>query len=246
MPDASATTPTPAAGAPPPPAPPGEGAPPTALTPPVETPPAAVNPPTALTPAPDAGTKDGAKGAGSETTPKDSATPGDKPAAGKPTEPVADDLDIKLPKGVEADLTKFKAEAKALGLKAEQAQKFVDLYAEGLGLADAKREAAVKAQRNEWIQAQQTDPEFGGAKLKENIQTASKAVARFMSPAGVELLAKSGLGDHPEFIRAFNRIGKAIAEDKSAVTAAGELPPKPSREEALTKLYDVHDQRPKK
>lgn len=200
---------------------------------------------TALTPPPEAGTKDGAKSAGAPT-PNDAKPDEANATAGKPTEPVVEDIDVKLPKGVDADLTKFKELAKGTGLKAEQAQKFADLYVDFLGGAAAKAEAANKARQEGWKEAYKTDPEIGGAKLKESLDTASRAVARFASPELIRFMNATGLGDHPEWIRAFTRIGKAIAEDKSAMPVAGDQPPKRSREEVLSQLYDVHDQRPKK
>lgn len=237
MPEATPATPAPT--------PPTPEAPPTPDVAPAgsESAPAATK--TALTPPPAAETKDGTQGAGTPTP--EAAKPDEtKPPAGKPIEPVVADIDVKLPKGVDADLTKFKELAKGTGLKAEQAQKFADLYIEFLGGAAAKAEAANKARHEGWKEAYKTDPEIGGAKLKENLDVAARAVARFASPELVRFMNVTGLGDHPEWIRAFTRIGKAIAEDNSAVTRAGDQPPKRSREDVLAQLYDVHDQRPKK
>jgi hypothetical protein len=43
---------------------------------------------------------------------------------------------------------------------------------------------------------------------------ARKALESFGSPALKELLNNTGLGNHPEVIKAFHKVGKLISEDK--------------------------------
>lgn len=125
--------------------------------------------------------------------------------------------DFTLPEGLQADkeaVEEFKSLAKELGLQQENAQKVADI---GFKLAqkwEAKQAEQIKAVRESWTDASKTDKEFGGDKLQENLAVAKKALDSFGSPELSKLLNESGLGSHPEIIRAFYRAGKAISEDK--------------------------------
>ena len=67
--------------------------------------------------------------------------------------------------------------------------------------------------RASWSESSRTDKEFGGDKLNENLAVAQKAMNAFGTPELRAVLNKTGLGNHPELIRAFVRAGKAISED---------------------------------
>jgi hypothetical protein len=121
--------------------------------------------------------------------------------------------DFNMPEGyaMQGELgDEFKSVAKELGLTQEQAQKLVDL--------DVKRAnaqaASVHKATAEWLAAAQTDKEFGGDALTENVAIAKKAIDAFGTDALKDLLQQTGLGNHPEMIRAFYRAGKAISEDR--------------------------------
>lgn len=107
----------------------------------------------------------------------------------------------------------FKAVAKELKLTQEQAQKMLDL--------DVKRtqaqQSALQQAAVAWQDASKSDKEFGGDLLAENMGLAKKALDAFGTPELKALLEQSGLGNHPEIIRAFYRAGKAISEDKLVV-----------------------------
>lgn len=146
---------------------------------------------------------------------------GDKPQ-GAP-----DKYEFKAPPGValsDAVTTEFSAMAKELGLSQDAAQKFLDRIAPKLaeGNANAISEA-MKSTVNKWAEQSKADAEFGGEKLTENVAVATKAVERFASPALRALLGPyhreknpngTGLGNHPEVVRLFWKMGKAISEDK--------------------------------
>jgi hypothetical protein len=53
--------------------------------------------------------------------------------------------------------------------------------------------------------------------LPENLAAAKMALDTFGTPELRTLLIETGLGDHPEMIRAFVRAGKAISEDTLAM-----------------------------
>ena len=158
--------------------------------------------------------------AGAGDTPADGAKPdGDqaKPA-GAPEK-----YEFKVPEGVTLDAnaqTAFSEVAKELNLTQEAAQKVLDKM--GPVIAGRHAEALTQA-KAQWVESSKTDKEFGGEKLAENLAVAKKALDTFGTPELRTLLNESGLGNHPELIRAFFRAGKAISEDKF-VPATGDGP----------------------
>lgn len=137
--------------------------------------------------------------------------------------------DFTAPEGVELDadvLSDFKGLAKELNLPQAQAQKIVDV---GVQLSQKWAEqsaAAVEAMQSEWLEQAKTDKEFGGEALNANLAIGKKALDTFGTDELRGLLEQSKLGDHPEIIRFFTRVGKAISED-SVVTPGGEPKSKP-------------------
>jgi hypothetical protein len=142
----------------------------------------------------------------------------DKPEGEKTPEKTDEvKLELTLPEGallkpehVET-ITSF---AKEHGLSNAQAQKLLERDA-------ALVEAAVKSQQEhhdqmvaEWKKAASEDKELGGQAFAENLETAHRALKAFASDELLEFLDATGLGNHPGMIRVFNRIGKAMAEDK--------------------------------
>lgn len=121
--------------------------------------------------------------------------------------------EFKAPEGREFDpnvLEQYSKVAKELNMSNESAQKMLDTIAPALA---QKQQDAIAAARAEWETSAKADKEFGGEKLGENLATAKKALETFGTPELRTLLNDSGLGNHPEIIRAFYRAGKAISED---------------------------------
>lgn len=124
--------------------------------------------------------------------------------------------DFVIPEGVTVDAAlgnDMKAIAKELNLTQEQAQKVMDLgikQAQGLSTQLADTVAAAKAT---WAKETAADAEIGGDKLTASLTTAQRALNTFGSPALKELLDQTGLGNHPEIVRAFAKAGAAISED---------------------------------
>ena len=129
--------------------------------------------------------------------------------------------EFKLPEGVQLDANgtaAFSEVAKELNLTQDAAQKVLDK----MGPVIAGRHAEVLTQaKAQWVEAAQTDKEYGGEKLAENLAVAKKALDTFGSPELRTLLNESGLGNHPEIIRAFFKAGKAISEDKFVPATGG-------------------------
>lgn len=104
----------------------------------------------------------------------------------------------------------FSEVAKELDLPQDQAQKVIDKVAPVIA---ARQQEQIAAAQAAWADETRADPEIGGAKLDENLGVAKQAMTAFASPGMRALLHNSGLGNHPEVIRTFFNIGKAIRED---------------------------------
>ena len=149
----------------------------------------------------------------------DGDKPGEKDKAKDPDKKdekpvVPEKYEFKAPEGVEQldaqALAVFEPIAKELGLSQEQAQKLVDIYPQ---IQQQQAEAWSK-QVTDWGDQVKADKEIGGDKLTASVGQAQKALDQFGTPALREYLESSGLGNHPELVRAFAKVGKMMSEDK--------------------------------
>ncbi len=131
------------------------------------------------------------------------------------TEPA--EFEIKLPEGEtldDATIAEIKAQAKELGLDAEKAQKFAENRIKQEKAFVEKQQEAFQQSVTKWAEDAKADKEIGGDAFDANLATAKKALDTFASDGLKEMLNSTGFGNHPEVIRMFNRIGKAISEDR--------------------------------
>ncbi len=141
----------------------------------------------------------------------EASTQAPAPEATKPEVP--ESYDLAMPEGVQLDKAaadEFTTIAKELKLDQAAAQKLADV-----GAKMAQRQAENHAKLVEsWVEQVKTDKDVGGDKLDENLGVARKALETFGSPELRDVLNMTGFGNHPEVIRAFYKIGKAISEDR--------------------------------
>lgn len=119
---------------------------------------------------------------------------------------------LAFPEGVMVDaslMDNFKGLAGEHGLSCEGAQKMMDLHMQAVEAQQAIYQQTI----NDWVHSVADDPEIGGAHQAQALGLAKQALDTFGTPALMDALNQSGLGNHPELIRAFYRMGKAIAED---------------------------------
>lgn len=123
-------------------------------------------------------------------------------------------------KADEPFMGKFSAWAKANNLSQEAAQAAVDLAAEmQQGTATQIQASLTEFYKDigglpqTWAEQAKADKEFGGEKFAENLAVAAAARDQFGSPALTALLNKMKVGDHPEIVRYFYRVGKAVSQD---------------------------------
>ncbi len=138
--------------------------------------------------------------------------------------------DLKVPEGMTLDsemLDKYTPVFKELGLTNEAAQRLADIQIQ------AQQEALV-AQHTNWVQAVKSDPEMGGRNFESTKENAQSAIARFASPKLKLFYEQTGLGSHPEEMRAWSKVGAAMAEPKIVQGLAGA----PARDKTLAeKMY---------
>lgn len=162
---------------------------------------------------------DGAGNQGDNPPPENQEGEQDNPKADTESE-VPEKYDFKPPEGMEFDeetINLYAEAAKEAGLSQEKADIILGKIAPHLAQQQIK---AVEKASAEWEAASRADPEFGGDKLNENLSVAAKAIEQFATPELKTLLNESRLGNNPEVIRLFYRVGKAISED-GFVSATG-------------------------
>lgn len=132
---------------------------------------------------------------------------GDDAPAGAPEK-----YELALPDGMVLDETMFaQAEPvlRELNLTNEQASKLASVIA-------AHRASEVEAhvqQVQEWGKQAAADAEIGGKAFPENVELARSALAAHGTPELKALLDSTGLGNHPEVIRFFTRVGRTVPKE---------------------------------
>lgn len=124
---------------------------------------------------------------------------------------------LKLPEGITLDaplLGAIEPVFKELGLSQEHASKLVEAHAKAVAAAEVAREADFKTwMANQVKQHQATLKAEWGLQTDANTTIAQRGMARICSPAMKALLDETGLGNHPEFVKAFFQVGKMVSED---------------------------------
>lgn len=160
-------------------------------------------------------------GAEGDKPQEDKPADGDKPAE-KPDdkeqkqEGAPEKYEFKAGEGVELDteaLKDFEPVARDLNLTNEQAQKLVDAYPKILAGVQQRQAEAWQAQTEQWAADVKADKEIGGDKLTANLSAAQRVLDQFGTPELKTYLNDTGLGNHPDLVKAFVKIGKAMSED---------------------------------
>lgn len=124
--------------------------------------------------------------------------------------------DLKVPDGMtldEAALAEFDPIARELNLSNEQAQKLADVYSKRMAEVAQKQQESWKETTAKWVDDVKADKEIGGQNLDTSVRHAQAALTKFGTPELRAQMDATGMGNHPELVRVFARIGKAMAED---------------------------------
>lgn len=131
--------------------------------------------------------------------------------------------ELVAPDGFEQLDTEIVAEAepilRELDLTNDQANKLMPLAGQLVKKTIERAEKAITdraiAQRKEWADALEADADVGGAKKAEALSAAARVFDHYGLKKGEglrQLLDESGLGNNPEMVRLFARIGNDMAE----------------------------------
>jgi len=142
------------------------------------------------------------------------------PSKPKPVEK----YEIKLPENSKLDakhLESIVQYAKERGLSNEDAQAILDRDSK---LRDSFEQTIKEAQLNEletisndWAKQAKDDKEIGGESFNKNVEMSKRVIERYGTEEFKKALDDTGLGNHPELLRVFSRIGKAMSEDQLVI-----------------------------
>lgn len=113
----------------------------------------------------------------------------------------------------ETEVESLKAYAKDKGLSKDQAQELLNQRHEAKEDLVSGYKKEQETLRNQWLEAAKNDQEFGGQHFAQNVEFAKRSLEKFATPGIVDYLNQTGLGNNPEVIRLFYRIGKAMSND---------------------------------
>lgn len=186
------------------------------------------------------GTEGAATAADPNKEPGDGQQDGQKAGEKKPEEKPAGAPEqyeeFTAPEGIQLDVEisgELKTLAKELNLSQADAQRVADLGPKLLQKWEGAQKEMIATTIKQWEADTRSDKEIGGDKLTENLAAAKKARDTFASPELVKLLNDSGMGNHPEVVRFFVKIGKGISEDNQLFTGRAANAPA----SAAQKLY---------
>lgn len=148
------------------------------------------------------------------------STPADPDAAaveaGEQDTSIESYADFTLPEGMGLDQAVLEQALpifKEKGFTQEQAQAAVDLYAQDVQARGQEQEAAFSKLVDEWKTQSVNDKEFGGDRFEQSVKIANSALDKFGTPELKTLLNEHGVGNHPELIRMFLKVGRLTQED---------------------------------
>lgn len=150
--------------------------------------------------------------------------------------------DFSLPEGMsmdEAMLTEASGVFKELNLNQEQAQKLIDIQAKSVQANQTGQIESFNQLKQDWLDQAKNDKDIGGEKFDTTVADAKKFLSKFGSPGLSEMLDELGVGNHPEFIRAFAAAGSLMKEDSPGVrTDTGRSEPETHREKQSARIQN--------
>ncbi len=134
----------------------------------------------------------------------------------KPTEAPEKYDDFAIPEGFtmnEIALEGFTPLAKEAGMNQENAQKMIDLFVKVQNDTVKAADDQFNEESDRNVASIKSDNEIGGDNFSDNIKIANRVISSFGNKDVRDALTQSGLGNHPEIVRMFLKIGNAMGED---------------------------------
>tara|TARA_R110000822_G_scaffold7577_8_gene31102 strand:+ start:602 stop:1264 length:663 start_codon:yes stop_codon:yes gene_type:complete len=127
---------------------------------------------------------------------------------------------VEIDEGTQAKLDAFGEEARGMKLSQSQYQSIIEYDTKRSAEAIEAGAAAYTDRINGWADATKKDTELGGEDLNRNLAVAKLGMDTYGTPELASILAAPspenpdglGLGNHPEVIRLFNRVGATLKE----------------------------------
>lgn len=145
---------------------------------------------------------------------------------------------IDMPEGFEVNqeiMAEVSPLLKEMRADAEKAQALAAVGAKLIEDTYNKQLQAWQKQVDDWEKEVLADSEIG---TKEAIAIANRAVQKFGSPKLQEELLRLGIGNHPELVRCFWKIGTMISDDSLVVSSKSNAEPKTLGEALYGDKYD--------
>jgi len=165
---------------------------------------------------PEAGTQPITEQAPAVAEPQGDQPQGQQPEAKEAPAGAPEAYEFAMPEGFELNQEvagEFESYARELNLPQDKAQAVVNMGVKLMESAQAKQAEAYQQTQQQWRDSVVNDKEIGGQALAENLGYAAKVLDTFAPDLRV-VLDETGLGNHPAFVKAFVKIGKAISEDR--------------------------------
>ena len=105
-----------------------------------------------------------------------------------------------------------------IGLTQDQAASMLKLYA---AVENEQTKASTKANADFAVDSQINLKREWGTNYDSKIDMAQRAFAQFSSKEFSQLMDETGLGNHPELLKAFSKIGEMMGEDQLVVGSGG-------------------------
>jgi len=150
---------------------------------------------------------------------------------GRPEKP--DGYDFGDDDGVLDDYREF---AHQTGLTQDQAENILNLYGD---IQEQEHNQHVKDLEDLELDTKINLQKEWGNKYEGKVDMATRAFAQFTSPELRTIINKTGLGNHPEMIRAFSKIGESLGED-SLVVGTGLGRSQLSPQQARTEIQNLY------
>lgn len=153
--------------------------------------------------------------AGAEASAKEESGGEEKTAAEESAAPESYS-DFDLPEGIEMNasyMDKMGPVFKELGLSQANAQKLINAHVGHVQESEVGKADQLTELHKGWLNEAKTDKAIGGDNFDANLKAANAAVNQFGSQDFKQLLRATGLGNHPEIIRVFSKIGGLLGED---------------------------------
>lgn len=123
-----------------------------------------------------------------------------------------------------------------LGLSQEQAQKLATYDLERAAAFEGNQIKELAQYKADLLQQSKADKEIGGPEFSASARFANQVFGKWGTPALAKLLKETGMANHPEILRVFSRVGRAIGEEGLRGKGRKDTPSESEAAE-LRKLY---------